>query len=121
MRVSSPRDSTAGARTCSGTLITRWSDPGLRADARDGEALRCDGRRHDAVRITLAVEVLRVHERDLARKPQHVAQEFRHRDSEAQVDERLGDLAAANAERPIACHAGDDPLARMHDTEIVQP
>src|SRR5580765_1764217 len=120
MRASSRHGLKAGERTCSGTSTTRSSNPWLRADSGDGKALRCDRRRQHAVRITLAVEVLRVDERGPAREPEHVAKEIGDGNREAQIDERFRDLAVTNAEGPVARHAGDHTLSRVNDPEIVQ-
>ena len=61
--------SRAGARTFSATSTTRRSDPGLRAEARDRETCRRDRGNQHSVRIPLAVEALRVHERGFTREP----------------------------------------------------
>src|SRR5437867_3780866 len=112
--------SRAGARTSSETSTTRRSDPGLRAEARDVETCRRDRGNHHPVRIALAVEALRVHEGEVTREPVDLPQEVRHRNGEAKVHERLGDLAVPDAKRPVARHAGHDAFAWMHDAEIVQ-
>src|SRR5262249_51754598 len=95
-------------------------DPRRAADARDVEARRRQRRHERTVRISLAVEVAGVDERDVARQSVHVPQELRHGHGKAQIHEGLGDLAVADAERAVARHPRDHALARMDDAEVVQ-
>jgi hypothetical protein len=41
-------------------------------------------------------------------------------DRKAEVDERLGELPVADAEGPVAGHAGEDSLAGLDDAQVVQ-
>src|SRR2546430_4574084 len=90
------------------------------ADPGDVEAGGRDRRGQDAVRVALVVVRLLVHQHRLAGQAVQLGQELRHGDREAQVHERLGDPAAADAEGPVPRHAGDDALARVDDAEVVQ-
>ena len=69
--------------------------------------------------IPLAVEVALVDERHLARERRHVREQVRNRDREAEVDERLRDLAVADAERSVARHPGEHSSPGIDDAEVM--
>ena len=56
----------------------------------------------------------------MRREPVDLLQEVRHGDGEAEIDERLGDLAVPDAKCSVARHPRHYAFAWMHHTEIVK-
>src|SRR6185436_7647855 len=50
----------------------------------------------------------------------NVGEDVRHGDREPEVDQRLGKLPVADSEGPVPGHAGEDSLARLDDTQVVE-
>src|SRR5207244_10480202 len=84
------------------------------------EAGRRERRHEGAVGEPLVVEGRLVRKRRLAGEAGHVREHLGHGDRKAEVDEWLGELPVADAEGPVAGHAGEGSLAGLDDTQVVQ-